>query len=103
LSKQERGKELAALVVPSYRYPCIFVLLRALRDSLLFVTTTSNKSSRFNIAKQKTLSDPNARFQRNLFYIASPFCSSQSCKTLPLSVIASDQRERGNPEELLKR
>jgi hypothetical protein len=36
LSKQERGKELAALVVPvPLGYPCIFVLLRALRDSLL--------------------------------------------------------------------
>jgi hypothetical protein len=38
LNKQERGKELAALVVPSlWDKPCICVLLRALRNSLFFI------------------------------------------------------------------
>jgi hypothetical protein len=34
-------------------YPRIFNFARALRDSLLFTTTTSNKSSRFILAKSK--------------------------------------------------
>jgi hypothetical protein len=56
LNKQERGKELATrLYRPNKNilgYPRIFNFARALRDSLL-QATTSNKSSRFILAKSK--------------------------------------------------
>jgi hypothetical protein len=46
LNKQERGKELAALVVPSlWDKPCIFVLLRALRNSLFFIFYKKQKTT----------------------------------------------------------
>jgi hypothetical protein len=54
---RKRQRTCHAVVSSLLGCPCIFVLLRALRDSVVVVykTTTSNKSSRFIIAKSKIL------------------------------------------------
>jgi hypothetical protein len=92
LTKQERSKELATLVVS-----CILVFLILLGrcgTQLLFTTTTSNKSSRFILSKSKILRRHKCvglkiniylitktlrvlvMMKRN-FWIAVPLCGSQ--------------------------
>jgi hypothetical protein len=82
----------AGCIVPS-GYPRIFNFARALRDSLLFTTTTSNSPHALSSQNQKYISDTNAWVQGCIL------CHCFVVSLLAMKECKMDSRLRGNDRE----